>query len=154
MIDLKELEKLRYQIPIKKELNEIDKNFNIVHYINRVPYNVNFYKTIANTYIGDDKLIKKRNQVIKINYITDLSWHELQLLQTGPDKFTSMVNLYNEYALKKDLHQIVDLKILKEEYDYYNKYDQNIEINNTLIKKLRSQIKFYCNNEKVKNLRI
>lgn len=41
MIDLKQLEELIYQVPIKKELNKVDKNPNVISYINQVPYDDN-----------------------------------------------------------------------------------------------------------------
>lgn len=74
------------------------------------PYEEHIYKKIAPLYVNkmiqvQNRKLQKKN--IHIAHIHNLSWNEIQLLDTGgSDRFTGMINLYNKYAEEFCLQQI------------------------------------------------
>lgn len=127
------LEKLQGEVISDKLLKRWEENIELklIEYDFNYPYDSEIYKKIANTFIGEERKISTRkvNKIIEIDYINNLSWHELQLLRGGCDRFTAMVNLYNQYACKNNIKQIVNIDLLKERIEILReqKYYKEIE---------------------------
>ena len=68
----------------------------------KINYDASLYKKIANFEIDEIVQVKNRNGIestIYIQNIIDLSWHDLQLLtQSGSDRFSKRVHLYQKYS--------------------------------------------------------
>ena len=64
-------------------------------------YDVELYKRIARLKLDETVITNNRNgnkETIYIRNIVELTWHQLQLLIYGVNKFNKMINLYNMYS--------------------------------------------------------
>ena len=77
----------------------------------KIEYDANLYRKIATFDINEVVQVtnrKGKRSTIHITKITDLSWHELQLLvSSGSNKFAKMVLLYQEYSSNNEISKTV-----------------------------------------------